>query len=207
MNYKYCSVLIMICLLTGCLTEVVLPPLVPAYGKLVIFDGDKVSQGKGFALPRGLSEYSVSYERPFANKTHLSFDLKFDQGWTGCGWNWNAWNGEGNNIKDFKTLVFYMAVSPCPISDITFQLTSKNKAGGPDGMGPKISLLPGVNKRGKYIKFTIPVEKLIGESLDETSVWGFNIGVFSSKPSKTGTARNNKSGSCKIYIDNIEFVK
>lgn len=165
----------------------------------VIFDGGDVQSGRGFALPRGISMVEISHQRPHTNKTHLDYKLKFESGWSGCGWNWHSWEGEGTDIKEYKNFVFYISLSLCNVSDITMQLTSRNKNGGEDGMGPKVSILPAITKRGEYIMISIPLERLCGGTLDETAVWGFNLGVFSGKASDVG--------DCRIYIDQIELTR
>lgn len=212
MRYKYIMLPLLASFLAGCQTKEVIKPLVQqADGTLVVFDGGDNIQGKGFALPRGISKLEVSYERPKTNKTHLSYELKFLRGWTGGGWNWYAWDGEGNDISQFNNLVFDIAVFSGRINDITFQLTSKNKSGTPDGMGPKVSLLPFITKRGKYVRMTIPTKKLIGGNLDPQKVWGFNIGVFSAQPLKSKSGKSVKAAKsskpCRIYLDQIEFTQ
>jgi hypothetical protein len=171
------------------------------YGSCVLFDGEQHKEGKGFALPRGISKYEVSGIKPFEGEKHLFFDLRFEQGWTGCGWNWASWDYLSKkivDIKNFKTLELYISVSPCSINDITFQLTSKNISGEPDFFGRKVSIFPMIKKRDKYTHISIPIDKLEGFSLDSEKVWGFNIGVFAGKSSS--------AGNCRIYIDNIELI-
>lgn len=166
---------------------------------LVLFDGGDVDKGEGFALPRGISKLEVTYKNAHTKKRHISYELKFYNGWTGCGWNWRSWKGQGDNIKEYKNIVFYINLSPCSLDNLTFQLTSKDKNGGPDGMGKKVAILPAILKRGKYTKITLPLSKLMGGNLNPTSVWGFNIGAFPAKPSK--------NGRCIILIDQIELTQ
>ena len=172
-----------------------------AFGSRVLFDGEQHKEGKGFALPRGLSKYEVSTLKPFEGERHLFYDLRFDQGWTGCGWNWASWDYSSNkvvNLKDFEAIVFYISLSPCSVSDITFQLTSENVDGQPDGFGKKVSIFPMIKKRDKYIRIIIPIDQLEGFSLDSSKVWGFNLGVFAGKASN--------AGQCRIYIDKLELL-
>lgn len=166
---------------------------------MVVFDGSVKNQGKGFALPSGVSLLGVSHQNSYKNKMHLDFEAKFASGWAGCGWNWKSWEGHGSDLTEYKSIVFYLALTPSKVSDITFQLTSKNGSGESDGMGRKVSILSAINKRGKYVRITIPLEKLSGGNLDQKEVWGFNLGVFSGKSSG--------QGDCRIFIDQIEFIK
>lgn len=170
-----------------------------ADSSLVVFDGTTEGQGEGFALPRGISKLTISYQNPYKNKMHLDFDAKLKGGWAGCGWNWKSWQGRGTDISKYKSIAFYINLRPSKISDITFQLTSRNTPGEPDGMGKKVSILPAISKYGKYLKITIPLKKLFGGDLDEKEVWGFNLGVLAGKSSG--------KGSCRIFIDQIEFIK
>lgn len=170
-----------------------------AQENLIVFDGGDVIKGKGFALPRGISKLEVSYKHPHSNKTHLEFNGKFNLGWSGFGWNWQSWEGDGTNLNGYKNMVFHISVSPVKITDINIQLVSKNKNGNQDDMGPKVSILPEINTRGKYVKIIIPLVKLFGDNLDKTAVWGFNIGVY--------TDKKKKSDNCLIFIDQVEFTQ
>jgi hypothetical protein len=171
-----------------------------SYGNLVIFDGQEHKSGKGFALPRGLSKYELSTENTFSGSRVLYFDLQFDSGWTGCGWNWASWNYDAPkvNINDYSKIVFYISVSPCSIYDITFQLTSAAEPGTQDGYGKKVSVFPFIKKRDTYTRIEIDLSELEGATLDSSGVWGFNIGVFAGKASNPGR--------CRMYIDNIELI-
>ena len=170
-----------------------------AQDNLIVFDGSAHTKGKGFALPRGISKLEESYKRPHTNEMHLEFEGAFRHGWTGFGWNWKAWKGKGTDLSAYKNMVFHIAVSPFKMSDMNIQLTSKNKDGQQDDMGPKVSILPAIIKRGKYIKIIIPLKKLFGDNLDKTAVWGFNIGAYSHKTSKASNFR--------VFIDQIEFTQ
>jgi len=96
-------------------------------------------------------------------------------------------------------MVFQISLAPMSITDLNIQLTSKNRDGAQDDMGPKVSILPAITKRGKYVKVIISLEKLFGGKLDKTAVWGFNIGAY--------TDRTVKNANCRINIDQIEFTK
>jgi len=172
---------------------------IQAQDSLVVFDGSGKTEGKGFALPRGLSKLEESYKRPHTNKKHLEFEGVFSRGWAGFGWNWKGWEGKGTNLSAYKNMVFHIAVSPFKISDMNIQLTSKNKNGQQDDMGPKVSILPAITKTGKYIKIIIPLKKLFGDNLDKSAVWGFNVGVYRNKTSKASDFR--------VFIDQIEFAQ
>jgi hypothetical protein len=171
-----------------------------ALGSVVLFDGQQHMSGKGFALPRGLSKFELSTINTFSGSRDLFFDLQFDSGWTGCGWNWTSWNYDApkTSIKSYSKIIFYISVSPCSIHDITFQLTSATKPGTQDGFGKKVSIFPFIKKRDTYTKIEIDLSKLEGQTLDPAEVWGFNIGVFAGKASNPGR--------CKMYIDNIELI-
>jgi hypothetical protein len=169
---------------------------VKAQDRLVVFAGGDKSTGKGFALPRGISKFGVSYRRPHSQKTHLEFEGEFRVKWTGFGWNWKSWEGNGTDLSGYKNMVFHIALSPVRLTDLNIQLTSKNRDGKQDDMGPKVSILPAILKRGKYVKMVIPLKQLFGGTLDKTAIWGFNIGVYSDNATK-----------CRILLDQVEFTK
>ncbi|MBN1864620.1 MAG: hypothetical protein JW808_06930 [Victivallales bacterium] len=163
---------------------------------LVVFDGGSVSGGEGFALPSGISKFEVSRQNPFRNAEHLDYDLKISDGWAGGGWNWRSWEGDGDDISGFSELSFRIRLNTLMLKDLTFQLTSRER-GSHDGMGRKVSVLALIMKRGEYVEVRIPVSSLLGGTLDERAVWGFNVGVF--------PQADSRSEDCRIQIDMIEF--
>ena len=170
--------------------------ILSANDTLVIFDGGEHQKGRAWAHPRGISELKISYQHPFSNKAHLSFKARWLDGWAGAGWNWKSWKGGGDDITPYKELRFRLGLSKHKIKGLLVQLTSNNGAGA-DADGPKVMLLPEIDKRGKYILFTIPLEKLTGGKLDPKNVWGINFDIHAFE----------KEGECQIYIDQIEFVE
>jgi len=181
--------------LASCIFAAIAAAAAMAAPPLVVFDGGKHMTGKIWVHPRGVSELKISYQHPFSNKAHLYFKARWINGWAGCGWNWKSWKGPGDDITKYKTLRFRLGVSKHKIKGLLVQLTS-NDGNGADAVGPKVMLLPEIDKRGKYILFTIPLEKLIGGKLDPKNVWGINFDVHAFE----------KEGECKIYIDQIEFL-
>ncbi len=163
---------------------------------LVVFDGGSVSEGEGFAHPRGISKFELSRQNPFRNAEHLQYELKITDGWAGGGWSWHAWEGEGDDISGYSEISFHISLSPSRLKDLTFQLTSRNP-GSHDGMGRKVSILALIMKRGEYVEIRIPVSKLLGGSLDQKAVWGFNIAVLPQPGSS--------ADDCNIRFDMIEF--
>ncbi|NOY75029.1 MAG: hypothetical protein GXP32_04470 [Kiritimatiellaeota bacterium] len=164
--------------------------------KLVVFDGGAKKEGKAWAHPRGMSSLVISWQHPFSNATHLDFTVVCQRGWAGAGWNWASWKGDGVDLSGYKNLVFRIGLSDDPVKDIFVQLTSKHPS-RVDALGPKVEILPLIEKRKKYVMISIPLEKLFGGNLDPKRVWGINFNVF-------GAAVDTE---CRIYIDQIEFTK
>ncbi len=164
--------------------------------KLVVFDGGEKKEGKSWVHPRGTAEMKIAYQRPHSNKAHLSFKVRLDSAWAGAGWNWCSWKGKGTDISDYKFMVFRIGLSEENIRDLFIQLTS-NDGTGQDIKGPKIMILHDIEARNKYVKIKIPLEKLTGKTLNVKDVWGIDFEVHG----------NEAEGDCKIFIDQIEFVK
>ena len=163
---------------------------------LVVFDGGAKNEGKSWAHPRGVSSMKISWQKPFSNSTHLDFIVKWARGWAGAGWNWASWKGAGVDVSKYENLVFRIGVTEAPLKDIFVQLTS-NDGSGADVRGPKVEILPLIEKRKKYVRISVPLKELFGGKLDSKNVWGINFSVFG----------KGASGECRIYIDQIEFTK
>lgn len=167
-----------------------------AQSKLVVFDGGEKKDGKAWVHPRGKAEMKIAYQRPFSNKAHLSFDVRYEGGWAGAGYNWCSWKGKGTDLTDYKFLVFRIGVSKDPVSNLFVELASSNGKGH-DAKGSKVMILPMIEKRNQYVKIKIPLEKLTGKNLNIKEVWGINFGVHG----------KTSEGECKIFIDQIEFTR
>ena len=164
--------------------------------KIVVFDGGDHQAGKSWVHPRGIAKMEIAYQTPFSNKAHLNFDVKLQGGWAGAGWNWCSWKGKGTDLSDYKFLEFRIGVSKDKVKDIFVLLTS-NDGTRTDKKGSKVMILPMIKKRNKYIKITIPLEKLNKGNLNIKDVWGINFEVYGKE----------STGHCKIFIDQIEFTK
>jgi len=167
-----------------------------AEDKLVVFDGGEKKKGKSWVHPRGKAEMKLSYQKPFSNKAHLSFNVKLDGAWAGSGWNWCSWKGKGTDVSGYEFIVFRIGVSKDKIKDLYVELASNNGK-GMDVKGSKVMILPMIQERNKYVKVKIPLKKLSGKNLNLKEVWGINFEVFG----------NKTKGECKIFIDQIEFTK
>ena len=181
-----------------------------ANDKLVVFDGGGKQEGKSWVHPRGLAKMDVTYQNPFSNKAHLSFDVTFQEGWAGAGWNWASWKEKGTDLSDYKFLVFRIGLSKSKIEHLFVILTSNNGKGA-DAKGSKVMILPMIGKRNKYIKITIPLEKLNKKDLNIKEVWGINFEVYGVENAtdevKKKKTKTKSEKSCKIFIDQIEFTK
>lgn len=163
---------------------------------LVVFDGGSKKEGQAWAQPRGIATMELSPQHPYSNDYHLSYNVKLQAGWSGAGWNWCAWKGQGTDVSGYKYVVFRLGLSKAKIKDLYIRLTSYNGKGKVEGMGPKVMILPLLKERNKYIRIQVPLKDLSGDTLDLKHVWGINFEVYG----------NNPSGSAKIFVDQIEFT-
>ena len=186
------------------------PATPPPAGKLLAWDGEDRSAGKGWAScsKKGECETSVEVD-PKGGRTGAA--LRFEArgpDWMGFGWNWHNWYPEdaGDNISSFKNLSFWIRVdakdkasAPDPNSVMTWLSCSCKDKKEDDRSTAQVKVADYAEDftDGQWHEVVIPISSLLkdkGQSFDKTSTWEFDIGTWS-----------DSKRDFVIYVDEIGF--
>ena len=130
----------------------------------VVWDGDTVNKGSGWATPK---TNPIKTQSEIAHKGNaLLWTVPAANGpWSEWGWNWTSWQKPGTDVSKATAFTFYMKLDGAnPPKDMTFSLRSSitnkytHQPPGPDGIrGVNVKKYdPGFND-GKWHLITIPM--------------------------------------------------
>jgi len=186
------------------------PATPPPPGKLITWDGDNKTGGKGWASCSKKGECEVTVEMD-PKSGRQGAGLRFEAegpDWMGFGWNWHSWYPEtaGDDITAYKNLSFWIRVdakdaasAPDPKSVMTWLSCSckTNKEEERSTAQVRVEDFAPDFADGRWHEVVIPVEALLKDktqTFDRTTTWEFDLGTWSeSKKSFT------------IFVDEIGF--
>lgn len=182
-----------------------------ASAPLVVWDGDKNANGKGWASC-GKKEGCTTSVEPAPNEGHSGAALKFKAegpDWIGMGWNWHGWWPEnaGSDISAYKELSFRIKV----IAENAKEAPDPNSVGvtiGCSANGTKDETKKDADDAkvadfttnlidGEWHDVVIPLATFFtdkGKDFDKKSAWEFRVSTWSQDPRKF-----------EILIDDITF--
>jgi hypothetical protein len=175
----------------------------------VIWDGDEVARGQGWASCDKEAEGCKSTLAPASGEgANASTGLKLHgegPGWQGGGWNWFGWWPEnaGTDISGYDELTFDVKVTApakdkSPVADainlsMGCSADKKNSADAPLGKYAANAL------DGQWHQVKIPLKDFFsgkGAECDSRTAWEFRVGAWSANPV-----------NFDIVIDNIVVSK
>jgi hypothetical protein len=186
------------------------PATPPPAGKLVTWDGEEKTAGKGWASCSKKGECKTSIDLdPKAGRsgTGLKFHAEGPD-WIGFGWNWYGWHPDnaGDNITSYKNLSFWIRVdakdaasAPDPNSVMTWLSCSCKDKKEDERSTAQVKIVDYAKDftDGKWHEVVIPLAALFkdkGQSFDKTTAWEFDLGTWSE------SKRN-----FDIYVDEVGF--
>ncbi len=178
---------------------------------LVVWDGDKNANGKGWASCGKKDGCTTSIE-PVAGEGHAGAGLKFKADgpdWIGMGWNWYGWWPEnaGSDISAYKELSFRVKVvaanakeAPDPGSigvTIGCSANGTKDDSKKDADDAKIADFTTNLTDGQWHEIVIPLATFFadkGKDFDKKSAWELRVSTWSQDPRKF-----------EIVLDDIAF--
>ena len=183
-------------------------PSGPTQDRVVIWDGDKVGAGQGWADCDKKPGCKSAVAKVSGAGVNGGAGLKFHgegPGWLGMGWNWFGWYPEtaGTDISRYTNLTFQIRVeSKSP--DSAIDAASVTTALG-CSKGKKTSADAAIQKYtadfadGQWHKVAIPIADLTsgpGAAFDPGTAWEFRVSEWSATPR-----------DFTIYLDDIAAEK
>jgi hypothetical protein len=188
-------------------------PATPApAGKLMTWDGDKKTSGKGWASCSKKGECEASVESdPSAGRQGAG--LKFQatgSDWMGFGWNWYGWYPEnaGDNITSYKNLSFWVrveakdaAAAPDPKSVMAWLSCSCKEKKEEERSTAQVRVADYTQNfaDGRWHEVVIPLDDFFkdkGANFDKSTTWEFDMGTWS-----------DSKRDFVIYVDDVGFDK
>ena len=180
----------------------------PVPGRLVIWDGDKIGAGQGWADCDKKPGCKATVAKVSGAGVNGGAGIKFHgegPGWLGMGWNWFGWYPEnaGTDISPYANLTFQVRVenkSPDtaldPASVTALLGCSKGKKGSADAAVQKYAA---DFADGQWHKVAIPIADLMsgaGAAFYPATAWEFRVSAWSAA-----------QRDFTIYIDEIAVEK
>jgi len=149
--------------------------------KLVVWDGEALAGGAGWAEPKATTTLKVQAAEVHAGKGALELHAEA-KGWAGSGWNWLGWwpKDGGTDISGFKNLAFWMKVAgdKPPGGAVRAALECSGRNAKPTAEVDVAKYCPDVFD-GKWHEVVIPLQDLYAgkTDFDATKAWQLNLFV------------------------------
>jgi len=161
--------------------------------QLIVFNGDTVKNGGGWADPKG-SSIGISKDVTYQGRDTLKLDGRWTKWWSGGGWNWKNYAKNGDDISQFTYLTFMIKKGSGEISDLWIQLVDTNNKASNQIKLVDTGCTHDIN--AEFTKVNIPLSLIKGK-VNKKSVSAMNYGFVP----------KSIAGECTVYIADMEFNK